>query len=398
MTTNILLTPSIIAKEALMQLLNELAMSRNVYREYKNEFAKVGGTITIRKPNKFRATKTDAISKSTIAEPSTTLTVSTPAHVAWEFSSTELTLTIEEYSKRYVVPGCQALGNTIDDDLCSLYKKVAQSAGTPGTTPATFGVLGDCQTILSNGGVPSASRVGILNPNANWALADGLKGTFAQQVAKDIITKGYLGTIADLSLYQDQNIQRHTTGHFTTDATPVMNGATLTDATTLVTNGWGGSNDVHVGDVFTISGVYAVNPMTGKSTGALMQFVVTAQTDDVAGDMTIPISPTIVYGATNPYSNVSALPANGAVLTFMGTEDTEYPQNLIFRPEAFALATIPVEMPAGVWGARETDPESGLSVRIVKQFDIDTNKEVARLDVLYGMDCIYPELCVRLWG
>lgn len=397
-SSNTLLTPTVIAKEALMQLVNSMSMSRHVHTAYKNEFVKVGGTISIRKPIKFRATKAQARSNTNVSEPSTSLTVSTQAHVSWAFSSVDLTLTIEEYSKRYITPAALALANQVDTDLCGLYSDVYNSVGVPGTTPATFAVLGAAQRVLDDEAVPSEGRVGILNPAANWALADGLKGTFAQTVAKDIITKGWLGQIANLNLYMDQNVVRHTAGAFTSGSTPVMDGATLTGASSIVTTGWGGSGTVKKGDVFTIADVYAVNPMSGASTGQLRQFTVTADNADTGAAMTIAISPTIVYGATNPYSNVSALPLTGAALTFVGTESTIYPQNLIFHPNAFALVTVPLEMPANVWGARETDPEAGLSIRAVKQYDIDADEEIIRLDILYGMKAIYPELAVRLWG
>uniref|UniRef100_A0A6H1ZPC9 Putative capsid protein n=1 Tax=viral metagenome TaxID=1070528 RepID=A0A6H1ZPC9_9ZZZZ len=397
-STNVLLNPTIIAKEALMQLVNSLAMSRHVYKAYKNEFVKVGSTITVRKPNKFRATKAQARSNTNVAEPSTSITMSTQAHVSWAFSSVDLTKTIEEYSKRYITPAAAALANQVDYDLCGRYVDVAPSVGTPGTVPATFAVLGDGQVKMDDMGVPSDTRVGILNPAANWALADGLKGTFAQQVAKAIITKGYLGVIANLALYMDQNVVRHTCGHFTSGATPLMNGATLTGAASIVTNGWSGSNTVKAGDVFTIAGVYSVNPMSGASTGVLKEFVVTADNADTVADMTIAIAPTIVYGATNPYSNVSALPLTTAALTFKGTEDTAYPQNLLFHPNSFALVTVPIEMPANVWGARESDPDAGLSIRVVKQYDIDADEEIVRLDILYGIKTLYDDLAVRLWG
>jgi len=397
-STNVLLTPTIIAKETLMQLINSMAMSRHVHTAYKNEFVKVGNTITIRKPNKFRATKAQARSNTNLAEPSTSIVMSTQAHVSWAFSSVELTQTIEQYSKRYIAPAAAALANQVDYDLCGLYQGVYNSVGTPGVTPATFLSLGNGQKRLDKEAVPSDMRVGILDPDAHWALADGLKGTFAQNVAKNIITKGFLGQIANLALYMDQNVGRHTTGHFTSGATPLMNGATLTGATSVVTNGWSGANTVKKGDVFTIAGVYAVNPMSGVSTGELRQFTVTADNVDTVADMTIAISPTIVYGATNPYSNVDALPLTTAALTFLGTEDTVYPQNLIFHPTAFALVTVPIEMPSGVWGARETDPEAGISIRVVKQYDIDADEEIIRCDILYGVKNLYPELSVRLWG
>jgi hypothetical protein len=395
--SNTLLTPTIIAKESLMQLTNSMAMGRHVHTAYKNEFVKVGTTINIRKPNKFRATKSATISRTNITEPSTSITMSTQAHVAWAFSSVDLTTTIEDYSKRYIAPAVAALANQVDADLCGLYVNIYNSSGTPATTPATFKVLGDSQQILDDEAVPSEGRVAVVNPAANWALADGLKGTFAAQVAKDIITKGFLGQVANLSIYSDQNIVRHTNGAFTTSATPLMNGTTTSGATSVVTNGWNGSSStVLAGDVFTIAGVYAVNPMSGASTGVLRKFVATANATSSAGAMTISVSPSII--SSGAYQTVDAVPLTTAALTFIGTESTAYPQNLVFHPNAFALVTVPLEMPAGVWGARETDPEVGLSLRAVKQYDIDADEEIIRIDILYGVKTLYPELAVRMWG
>jgi hypothetical protein len=406
-SSNTLLTPTIIAKEALMQLTNSMAMSRHVYTAYKNEFVKVGQTITVRKPNKFRATKAQARSNSNISEASTTITMSTQAHVSWAFSSAELTTTIDDYSKRYIGPAAAALANQVDADLCDLYKDVPYYAGTPGTTPATFAVLGAAQTILDDNAAPSDGRVAILNPAANWALADGLKGTFAPKVANDIITKGYLGTISNLAIYMDQNIKRHTTGAFTAGATPLISGNVITGAATFPLDGFNGSsNTVLAGDIFKVTGVYGVNPMSGASTGVVRPWVATGATTTSSGGAmaTLAISPTLVYSATDPKTNAIRIPGStnimidNDVITFVGTESTAYPQNLVFHPNAFALVTVPIEMPSNVWGARETDPNAGLSIRVVKQYDIDADEEIIRLDILYGTKTLYPDLACRLWG
>ena len=396
-STNEMLTPTIIAKEVLMQLVNHLSMARHVYTAYKNEFVKVGQTVTVRKPNKFRASKQRARVNSDISEPSTSITMATQAHVSWAFSSVDLTTTIEDYSKRYISPAAAALANQVDADLCSLCTDVYNYGGVPGNTPSTFAVLGGCQQGLDDEAAPSDTRVGILSPAANWSLADGLKGTFAQNVAADIMTKGFLGRIANLDLFSDQNVVRHTTGAFTAGATPVMNGATLTKASQIVTDGWdAGNNSVEKGDIFTIANVNAVNPMSGASTGVLRRFVCTEDVDSATGSMTIKVSPSII--SCGAYQTVDALPLNGAALTFVGTAATAYPQNLIFHPNAFALVTVPIEMPANVWGARETDPDTGLSIRVVKQFDIEADEEIIRLDILYGTKTLYPELASRLFG
>lgn len=394
-STNTLLTPTVIAKEALMQLTNNLAMGRNVYTAYKNEFVKVGQTITIRKPNKFRATKTQARSNTNLTEPSTTITMSTQAHVSWAFSSVELTQTIEDYSKRYIGPAAAALANQVDYDLCGLYTDVYNYAGSPGTTPGTFKVLGDCQTVLDDECAPQDRRVAIVNPDANWALADGLKGTFAANVAKDIITRGFLGQIANLSIYMDQNVNRHLTGAFTTGATPLVDGASQTGSD-ILSKGWSGSNTLKKGDIFTMAAVYGVNPMSGASTGKLRRFAVTADIADTAAAINIPNTPTLTV--TGAYQTADASPAGDAEITMVGTESTYYPQNLVFHPNAFALVTTPIEVPSNVWGARETDPEMGLSIRVVKQYDIDADEEIIRLDILYGTKTLYPELACRLFG
>ena len=398
-SANVPLEPTIIAKEALAMLENSMVMGRTVHRQYVKEFRKIGETVTIRKPVKFRVTEARQRVTSTITEQSTTLEVKTQAHVSWAFSSIELTMSIEEYSERYIKPAANALANSVDVKLAALYKDVHNQVGTPGTTPSTFAALGAAQQRLDEEAVPSTDRVGILNPAANWALADGLKGTFAAKQASDILTRGYLGTIANLDLHMDQNIQSHTTGIFTTSATPVVKTTSTTADTTLSSQGWNASTStVKDGDVFTVATVYAVNPVSGASTGVLKQWVVTANTTaDGSGFMlTMPVSPTIKYTGSDPYDNCSALPAAADAMTFVGTESTEYPQNLVYHPNAFALVTVPLAMPANVWGARESF--NGLSLRVVKQYDILEDDEVIRLDLLYGVKTLYPELAVRLTG
>jgi hypothetical protein len=398
-SSNTLLTPTIIAKEALMQLTNSMAMSAHVYKAYKNEFVKVGQTITVRQPNKFRVTKSQIRNNSDVSEPSTSITIATRAHVSWAFSSTELTTTVEDYSKRYIAPAAAALANQVDADLCDLYKDVYNYAGTPGTTPSTFAALGAAQTILDNEAAPSDGRVAVMNPAANWALADGLKGTFAQNLASSIMTKGFLGKVANLDIYMDQNVKKHTTGSFTASATPLVNGATASGAASFVTDGWNASaSTVTDGDIFTLAATNGVNPMSGASTGILRRWVAGADYTSAAGAMTIAVSPSCIYTATNPYSTVNALPLDNAALTFVGTASTAYTQNLVFHPNAFALVTVPIEIPSNVWGARESDPEAGVSIRVVKQYDIGADEEIIRLDILYGMKTLYPELAVRLWG
>lgn len=401
---NALLTPSVIAKEALMQLENQLVMGNNVYKEYKNEFSKVGDTVSIRKPVKFVVTDGATLTKQDVEEATTNIVIDQRKHVGWKFSSQDLTLTIEEYSERYIKPAVIALAQSVESNLTGLYADVSNFAGTAGTVPNTFAHLGLAGRILDDNAVPEG-RKAIFNPEATWSLADGLKAVFVQGKAKTALEEARMGYYARFDTYMGQSIKVHTVGVAT--GTPLVNGADQnvtyassknTNAQSLITDGW--TNDtagiLKEGDVFTIAGVYAVNPQTKDSTGALRTFVVNADVASGAttGPATLSITPAIILDG--PYQNVTAVPVDDAVITVVtGTGGTGYAQNLCYHPNAFALVTVPLEMPDGAsFKARET--HNGLSIRVVKAYDIDTDDEIIRLDILFGSKTIYSELACRL--
>lgn len=398
---NELLTPTIIAKEALMQLENVLGMAGNVHREYKKEFVKIGDTVTIRKPVKFRAKDGATLDKVDVLERSTSVVINKRKHVSWGFSSAELTLTIEEYSKRYIRPAMIALANIVDLDGLALYKDVYNCVGTPGTTPSSFAEIALASTRLSQEAAPQDSWKLVLDPEAAWKVAGGQITLYNPELVKSTYQKGTIGPVAGFEAMMDQNVNVHTVGAH--GGTPLMQGATAEGATSLVTDGWTASTMVlKAGDVFTIAGVYAVNPVSGMSTGVLRQFVATDDVTSSAGGVaTIPIAPIIYSAAANetylPYQTVDALPADNAEITVMGTASTPYPMNLGFHPNAFGLVTVPIELPDGAsFKARES--YNGLSVRVVKDYDIQEDEDIIRLDIMYGWKTLYRELASRITG
>lgn len=401
------LTPTVIAKEALMLLSNNMVMGRLVHKEYKNEFKKVGSSVNLRTPVKFSATAAKNLSASSVEEYNEAFSVATQVHVGWAFSSVNLTHTIDEYSKRYITPAVLALANYVDAALCGLYDDVQHSAGTPGTTPSAYSDFGDCQTKLDDAACPTDGRMAVLNPAAHWSMADGLKGTFAQKPANDIHTKGYLGTVANLDIHMDQNIARHLTGTFTTSATPLVDDQSIAEGDAdLVSDGWNGSTStVKAGDIFTVGNssstyVYSVNPVSGTSTGVLKQFVILNDETASSGHITLDLFSSTGPGmrASGSHKNISVLPADSSTINMLGTETSYYPQNLVFHRNAFGLVTLPIVMPAGVWGARVTDKQTALSIRVLKDYDVYYDEEIIRLDILYGLCTLHPELSCRLWG
>lgn len=403
---NTLITPSVIAKEALMQVENNVVMGRLVNRQYKNEFAKVGDTVNIRKPVKFLAKDGATLVKQDVTESNTDIVINSRKHVGWEFDTQNLTLTISQYSERYIAPAMIALSQAVDTDLCGRYVDLWNLVGTPGTTPSSFSDLGAAAQRLQEGAVPRRPRNAVLNPAAEWSLADGLKSVYVQQRAEKALSDAALGHYATFDTYGDQTIHVHTTG--AQGGTPLVNGASQNVSypsgsgaytQSLVTDGWSASvtGVLKAGDVFTLAGVHAVNPVTKQSTGQLQEFVVTADADsNASGQATFTISPCII--TSGPYQTVDAAPADNAALTVKsGAASTGYPQNLCFHPDTFALVTVPLAMPDGaVFKAQET--HKGFSARVIKAYDIDSDNDIIRIDMLWGSKTIYPELGVRLTG
>ena len=399
---NTLITPSVIAKEALFQLKNNCVMANLVHRAYEKEWqggVLPGDSITIRKPVKFKSVSGATRSNQNVSESSTSMTVDNQEHVSWNFSSQELSLTIQEYSERYIVPAIIALANQVDVDLTSLYKDVFLTTGTDGTAPSTFKDLADVGKLMDKYSIPQDMRCLVLDPEGQWSLADGLKGVFNPSMVEDFLRKAALGRIGNFEILQDQNIRIHTAGS-NDNSTPLIDGAAQTGAT-LNTKGWEFSTLVlKAGDIITIADVNGVNVVSRDSLGQLKQFVVTADsTSDGSGDLAIPISPAINITAT-AYKNVDVGPTDSAAITVVnndGTDGQVHTANLAFHKNAFALAMVPMVMPDGaVWKGQET--ADGFSIRVIKDYDIANDIEIIRLDILYAVKTIYGDLAVRLRG
>ena len=398
MSSQTLLTPSLISKESLVILENNLVMAAKVNRQFENQFVKIGSTLTIRKPNKFAVSSGPALNIQSINEPSTTISISNQHHVDFQFSSQDLTLTVEEFSERYLKPAMAPLANQIDYGTLTNFQSVHNEVGTPGTIPNSFQAIANVGQRMDENGAPQDGRVMVINPAAYWSMANALTTLYVQSVAEPAL-KGFLANIGNFEIYEDQNVQVQTVGAYA--GTGVVNGANQTGAS-LITNGWTASVTglLAVGDVITVAGVNNINPQHRQSTGRLANFVVTAAVNsDSGGNATIPIYPAITPAGSgvlpNAYQTVSASPANGAAITVKGTASNSYAQNLAFTRDCIGLVTVPMELPDGVdFKARQM--YRNVSLRIIRAFDINNDVFPTRIDILWGTSTYYPELGCRL--
>jgi hypothetical protein len=331
----------------------------------------------------------------------TTLTVASQKHIGVNFTSAELTMQLDDFAERVLKPRISQLASSIDADVANSYKSIYNTVGTPGTTPSTSLVLLQAQQKLNENAAVMSPRYATVNPAANAGLVEGMKGLFnptdtiSRQFKNGMMGTGVLGYD---EVNMSQSIKQHTTGTRSTADTILVNGTVSTQGqSTISIDGGTGSATVTVGDVFTIANVFAVNPQTRESTGSLQQFTVTQASTAAGGAWTnIAISPAM-YTSDNALATINSFPQDNAAVTFVGAASTQYAQNLVYHKDAITFATADLLMPQGVdMASRQV--HNGISMRIVRQYDINNDRLPCRIDVLYGFSTIRPQMACRVWG
>jgi len=397
---NSILTIDMITRKALEILENNLVITRNVNRQYDDSFAvegaKIGSTLRIRLPDRALVTDGAALQVQDDNEQFTTLTVSTQKHIGVNFTSAELTMQLDDFAERVLKPRISQLASSIDADVANAYKSIGNTVGTPGTTPATSLVLLQAQQKLNENAAVMSPRYATVNPAANAGLVEGMKGLFnptdtvSRQFKNGMMGMGVLGFD---EVNMSQSIKQHTTG--TRIATGNTTGAAVTtEGSSTLTLTVGSGETITVGDVFTIADVYAVNPQTRESTGSLFQFVALASSTTTT---TATVTVAAMYSATHALATMLTLPATGKAVVFVGAASTQYPQNLVYHKDAITFATADLLLPQGVdMAARAV--HNGISLRVVRQYDINNDRMPCRIDVLYGFSTIRPQMACRIWG
>lgn len=399
--SNSILTIDMITRKALEILENNLVLTRTVNRAYDDSFAvegaKIGSTLRIRLPDRALVTDGAALQVQDDNEQYTTLTVSSQKHIGVNFTTAELTMQLDDFAERVLKPRISQLASSIDADVANSFKSMYQSVGTPGTTPGTSLVLLQAQQKLNEAAAVMNPRYATVNPAANAGLVEGMKGLFnptntiSRQFKNGLMGEGVLG-FDEISM--SQSIKQFTTGTRTGSHT-VTSAVTAQGSTTILITGTG-SQTIKQGDVFTVAGVYAINPQTRESTGSLQQFVATADATASGGAYTVSVSPAM-YTSSQALATVDSFPQASAAVTFLGSASTQYPQNLVYHKDAITFATADLLMPQGVdMASRQV--HNGISMRIVRQYDINNDRLPCRIDVLYGYSVIRPQMGVRLWG
>ena len=401
---NVFEDTAMVAAKTLDHFENNLILAKLVDRQWESKFgiegAKIGDQIDLRRHFNPTVRTGNVFTASALTDRLRRLTIDTPLGVDYEISNADMALDFDRAEERYFKPAGRRLANEVDLRIGRLARRVSNFIGTYNTAPSALADFSAAVARLDDFGVEDDDRYFILNPTTMDAA---LVATSTLQNDQDTIGKQYVKGKVKRALNADwhssQNIETHTTG--AGGGTPLVNGVPAEGATTLAVDGWSASivTIVREGDIFTIAGVNAVNPITGEDLGFLRQFVITADADSTAaGGTTLAIDPEIRAG--DGLRTVSALPADNAALTFVTALGSVVARSPIYCNKnwaALCIAPQPQEDGVGAKMKMVSDPDGGgIGIRYAFWWDGDSNTWKIRFDILIGLLAQQPEFCLRL--
>jgi len=394
---NTILTPDEITKNAVAVLHEELQLVNKVDRQYDASFAKanakIGDTLRIRKPAQFTVADGPALSTQDFTEQQVTLAVATQKHVDTEFGTDELTLDLDSFESRVSKPAMSRLAAEIETVTAdNLYSQIGNYVFNSGGL--TWKNAVQAGAIMTQNLAPTDMRYMMVDPLTQVEILDNTKGLFqsAEQIKKQY-EKGIIGRTGGFDWYETTYNPSIVIG---ADVAGTVNDTYAEGETTITLAGFGANQVIAKGSVITIAGVFMIQPETKKVYGNLKGIPVLASaTADGAGAVTVTI-PALYSSASGAIQNVSALPANGAVVTLVGSADSTLRSSVAFHKNFATFVGADIWVPNGVHMASKSTYE-GVTLRMVSQYDINTDKAPVRFDAIFGSQVIRPELACKLF-
>jgi len=392
---NTILTHQMIAREAAKMLEEESPFLANVNKGRQEEFGdavngyKKGDTVKIEVPRAGvvfdGAVFAAGGAASDVTQDAVNLKLDTQKHIGIKFGAKEKLLDITDFKERILRPQMRTLASVVEADMIKRAVIATPNlVGTPGTAISTMKTFAEARAALQRFLAPSGDRNTLISSEINVNLTDEARKLFNPQATNSkAFIEGSLGRAMGADFYEHQSLPVITNGAANT---VTVSGASQTGNSLVVA---GTSLAFKAGQVFTITGVNAVHPLTGQDTGKLQQFTVLA--DATASPLSI--YPAIV--PTGPGKNVTASPAAGAPLVLVGAASTGYRQSLMFHRDAFTVATAPLGVLAGCEGYTARLP-NGINVRVMTGGDFVNDLENTRIDVLYGFAAVRAIHAVRV--
>lgn len=425
MATDTLLTISMITNESLMVLENELTFASQVTRTYDDSFgidgAKIGDTLNVRRPPRFIGTSGPALNVEDYNQTSIPVVVGSTAnygdqfHVDVAFTTKDMRLSLGKFSENVIVPAVAAVANRVDYIGLQMAKNsTANIVGTPGTPPTSLLTYLNAGAYLTAEAAPKGKgRSVCIEQFTGAAIVDSLKGLFMPEgdISKQY-KSGRMGRDSGgMDWYVDQNVNNQTFGSWVT-----VSGTLTADTTSIgIATGWASTSTFTItnataviafkkGDIISIANVMPVNPQNRQIYGTSARtFVIQADVTatSTSSGVSVTVAPAIITGGQFQNVSITSTSATAIVTPYSVAATTATavtsPQNILFHKNAYTCVMPDLPMVGGVdMSARASSKESGMSIRVVRQYTINNDQLPTRFDVLFGWAPLYQELGCRI--
>lgn len=398
-----------LAMESLDLLESKRAVSQVFNTDYSKEFKQkfpIGDSVQVPFPNQYNVRTGLDYNPGAITRRHATITFDDPFGIDFEWDSAEAALRTprgrEKVSKEILDPAMSKLGSEIDSRCAQYaYQNAASLVGILATNPTTYDATSAAaRQVMQELGCPdSGERAMIVPPavmrsvkTANIALFNPVADLNKQ------FRKGIIGQSDGFDWYESMSLWRHTAG--TTTSPTVTSTQTGTAAISSIAISCTTGNTFKKGDKIAFASVLPVHPENKRTFGtSTKNFTVTADVTAAGGSATVAFSPPM-YGPGSVYQNVDALPVAAAVVTMW--QGTTSPNGKIgqvglgLHRNAFALVGVELEEPKSSsveLVSQKRDPDSGMSVRFIRQWDNRASKMINRFDVMIGYGSFYNDAC-----
>ena len=431
---NRLAVPSRIAMEALYRLHHYLVwakISNHTFDKYFTEA--IGDTLTVKRPFQAKVAAGRTISYLAKIDKTVEIKVDKRYNGALQYADVDETLNIVDYGNRYLRPIAEELAYQYD---IAGAQELAEGLFLMDGTPGTALTLREAQFIRAH-----ATKMAIPKNSQNFAVMDPLDlaeisgdlqtvNNPPSNMVEGAIREAYQGKLAGYNVLDSVHIPYLEVAAVPTGATPLIRGASQR-GDSIMTDGWtnAGAVVLNKGQLIQIAGVNEVQPRGNRrKTGNVMTFVVTEDvTPNNNGQATINIYPSINAGTTddtvaNPsgvevdgstakadldasaFQTVDSVPADDAAITVIGrdtnsAEAQSYRQGVWFCGDALEYINVTLtEFESAKASSTQRDPETGVAISYLKDFEIKDRSEAERLDIFFGAKAIYPEIGIRHIG
>lgn len=402
---NQFITTKLVSNTALAMFSNNSPFVMTGSRIYQDDFQssgyKIGDALQVRRQNNFIVGDGSTAVPQDIIETVENITIAHQYHALIAYTVQDLTLRIEDFSRMFIQPAIQNIVTQMEHDICSDAEQELYffqgSAGSPINSFSTVDLAG--AKLLEQGVNIASDAYLAMSVRDGSSLKSALLNNFTPVFNEEIVRQSAIGHLSYFDIFQSQNIVNHIAGAGPTTLPGdvlTVNGNVASGNTIILAGANGGGAGVPnyflPGDLISIAGVHSVNPLSRKSTGQNMQFVITAPATSLAGGaITIQVSPTIISATSSPLQNVDVPVPTGQVVSVVPS----YNVNVAYPSRALDIVCPPLYKLQVPYASVAVDPETGLSLAVTQTGDILGYQNLMRIDILCGFKW-HPQYAVKL--